>query len=97
MSKYVFIGFVIAFWVLLPLGFMFTVEDGFNAFQQTDFTEMKTTPTVFDYITVTFNMLGVFIQVLFFWVPGLPAFLNYILLFMKLLSAIMIIVLIKGE
>lgn len=104
MSKLKTMGFIIAFWLILPFPFMFVNVGGFDTL---DFDKLKTSEkpatdvniiwTFFEYGRIGLTLLTVYLQILFIWVYGAPLFINIFLWFLRIMSGFVLLLILRGS
>lgn len=96
MTKFLFIFFIIAFWVFLPIGYMIVDRTDFNSMDLDELSSVKK-PSFIDYITISIKVIGFYFQIFSLGLPNMPNIVNFFLFFLKAVSALIVIILAKGE
>lgn len=97
MSKIAVMSFIISFWVILPIVFAFAGIGGFEDITE-DFRVLETQekPTAITQLTIVFSMIGYFFKTIFIWVYGIPTVFNVFLWILRIISAFILILTIRG-
>ena len=90
------IGFILAFWLFLPLPMMFLGMGNFNTLDYSAL-EQVSEPNFFTYVSTSVAMLSIYFKILFLGIPEAPLIINVFIGFLKLMSGIVIALLLKGE
>lgn len=92
MTNYKIMLFVIAFWLFLPLPFMFA---GLSNYTLVDTSKLNADsvrePTILDYIGTFLTIIGTYFQFMFLWISGIPVYLNLFIWVLRLISGFVIV------
>lgn len=88
MSREKIILFIVAFWLFMPIPFMFTGLNNYNVVDTSVLTQDNITkPTLLDYIGTGITFLGMYFQFIFIWVSNVPIYINLFLWVLRFISA----------
>jgi hypothetical protein len=87
--------FILVFWLFLPIPFILyntyaTDSFNFNTIDTSNLESIKN-PTIFDNLGVMWSVIGIYFQMVFLWINGLPLILNYFLILLRIISAFVIV------
>lgn len=96
MSKEIPAYVILGFWIILPLAFMLL---GYHNYMRLDFEDTIAkfeNPTVFNILGGFISLFGIYIKTFIMTIPDAPIVVNYILLFIKAVSVMIAIFILRS-
>lgn len=97
-------SFIIGFWLFLPIPFMFFGIGGANIINVDELSELEqpqaepsTLESIGIFVKIAWTLFWTYVFTIFIWVEGCPLIINLFLMFLRLISGLILLMIARGN